>query len=396
MRILVAHNRYQQAGGEDAVFHNETRLLEAHGHEVVRFDISNDAVGDMGRLELARATLWNRATHEAIARLLAEHRPDVAHFHNTFPLLSPSAYDACRSAGVPVVQTLHNYRLLCAAGTLYRAGGPCESCLGRLVKWPGVAHACYRGDRGATAVATAMLAYHHARGTYRTKVDRFIALTEFAKRKFVAAGIEAARIVVKGNSVPDTGVGPGGDDALFVGRLAPEKGIATMLAAWRDLGDAVRLRIVGDGPLREDVSEFASRTPGIEYLGRRDPAEVAALMRRASFLVFPSEWYETFGLTIAEAFACGTPVVAARLGAAAEIVTEGVTGRLFAPGDADALRRAALHLADADPRSMRAAARAAYEADFTPERNVERLVDVYGSLHRPPEIGAPAVETAEA
>lgn len=380
MRILVAHNRYQQPGGEDGVYENEARLLEDHGHDVVRFELSNDRVREHGKLDLARATFWNRDTYDEVTRLIRAAKPDVAHFHNTFPLMSASVYDACQADGVPVVQTLHNYRLLCPAATLFRAGAPCEQCLGRTLKWPGVVHGCYRDDRSATAVVAGMVAYRTMRGTYRTKVNRYIALTAFAKAKFVEAGWSPGRIVVKGNSVPDTGRGPGGSYALFVGRLAPEKGIATMLTAWHGLASSVPLKIVGDGPLRSEVSGTALREPGVEYLGRKSGEEVAHLMRHAAFLVFPSEWYETFGLTIVEAFASGTPVLAARIGAAAELVQEGVTGQLFEAGDADSLRASALDLMAADPRRLRAAARLAYEDGFTPERNLARLLDIYESV----------------
>jgi glycosyltransferase involved in cell wall biosynthesis len=358
----------------------EARLLEDHGHEVIRYEVSNDAVSDYGKIGAAQAAFWNRRTYDAVAGVIAATDPDVAHFHNTFPLMSPSAYDACAAAGVPVVQTLHNYRLLCAAGTLFRGGRPCEVCLTRSVKWPGVMHACYRDDRLASAVTVGSLAYHHARGTYQRRVARFIAVSEFTKQKFVESGLAADRIVVKQNGVPDPGIGPGGPYALFVGRLAPEKGIATMLRAWKDLGGSVHLKIVGDGPERPAVAEAAASFEGIEYMGRKDSGEVAQLMRHAAFLVFPSEWYETFGLTIVEAYACGTPVVAAGIGAAAELVEDGVTGALFTPGDAAGLQHAALGLMASDREDLRRHARRKYERDFTPERSMERLMNVYHSV----------------
>jgi glycosyltransferase involved in cell wall biosynthesis len=380
MRILAAHNRYQQRGGEDAVFESETDLLRLHAHDVIKYEITNDAVNAYSRYELARATIWNPTTYDEIAALIASHRPQVAHFHNTFPLLSSSGYDACREAGVPVVQTLHNYRLLCPAATLYRSGRPCEACLHRTIKWPSLLHACYRDDRTATAATACMLAYHRARGTYRRKVNRYIALTEFAKQKFVAGGFDPESIIVKGNSSPDRGPGPGGDYALFVGRLAPEKGVATLLDAWSGAERLIDLKIVGDGPLSQSVATAAAHIGGVEHLGRRNADEVADLMKHAAFIVFPSTCYETFGLTIIEALSAGTPVLAARLGAAAELVRDGETGRLFAAGDAASLRAGVHAILRMDQERLRANARGSYEENHTPHKNLCRLVSVYESV----------------
>ncbi len=383
MRIFIAHEHYRQPGGEDVVFDTEAALLEAAGHHVVRFEAHNDTVEGMGALSLARATVWNRRAYDQVSAILREQRPDVAHFHNTFPLLSPSVYDACRDVRVPVVQTLHNFRLLCPATTLYRSGRLCEDCLAKRVKWPAFVHGCYRGSRGATGVTVAGLAWHHLRGTYRERVDRYVAMTEQERQTFVAGGLPAERIVVKPHSVPDPGAGPGGDHALFVGRLTPEKGVLTLLRAWQRLGPEIALTIVGDGPLRPAVVAAARAGVGIEYLGQQPRSTVLERMRGAGLLVFPSEWYETFGLSMVEALAAGTPVVAGRLGSAEEILETGVTGELFTPGDSDDLVRAVRALRASDTQAFRRNARRAYERSFTPERNLARLVEVYASLLPP-------------
>ena len=179
MKIVVAHNFYQQAGGEDQVFADETQLLERHGHDVVRYTVHNQQVNNLSRLTLAGRTIWNRASHAELNDLVKREQADIVHFHNTFPLLSPSVYSAARSAGAAVVQTLHNYRLICPTAICYRDGHVCEDCVTKTIPWPAILHQCYRGDRGAVAVAAAMLAVHHARGTYRNEVNAYIALTEF-------------------------------------------------------------------------------------------------------------------------------------------------------------------------------------------------------------------------
>ncbi len=384
MKVLLVHNYYQEPGGEDRVFTDEGAMLEAQGHTVVRYTAHNDAVRELGKLQLARATVWNSESHRALRDLVRETRPDVAHFHNTLPLISPSAYYAVRAEGVPVVQTLHNYRLVCANAYLFRDGHVCEDCLGRAVPWPAVRHACYRGSRAATAAVATMLTAPRASGPWRDCIDAYSALTEFARSKFVAGGLPTDRIVVKPNAVyPDRGVGRGeGGYAVFVGRLSREKGVLTLLAAWERLGDLLPLVIVGDGPLSPEVAAAAARNPAIRWLGHRTPEEVHAVMADARCLVLPSECYETFGRVAVEAFAAGTPVVTSRIGASCELVDEGRTGLLMDSADGEGLAKV-LRRALATPgmlEGMRPAARAAYEARFTPEANVRLLLAVYARV----------------
>ena len=383
MRILVVHNYYQQAGGEDRVFLEETDLLEANGHEVVRYELHNERVTTMNPAMLAKDTLWSATAYKDLEAIIRRERPHVAHFHNTFPLVSPAGYYAAKAAGVPVVQTLHNYRLLCPVALFFRDGRVCEDCLGKAVPWPGVVHGCYRGSRAASGVVATMLTVHRALRTWTEMVDVYVALTGFARDKFVEGGLPGARIAVKPNFVaPDPGPGQGGGGyALFVGRLAPEKGTGTMLAAWARLRSGIPLKIVGDGPLKDRVAKAAATRPDVEWLGHRPVAEVHRLMREADLLVFPSEWYETFGRVAAEAFATGTPVVAADIGAVAEVVEHGRTGLLFRPGDPEDLAAQVDGLLSQPERlrRMRREARAEFEAKYTAERNYLALMEVYGA-----------------
>jgi glycosyltransferase involved in cell wall biosynthesis len=383
MKVLAVHNRYQQPGGEDQVFLAETTLLESYGHRVVRYSTHNDRVAGMNRLALAGNTLWNSSTYRELRALIRQERPHVAHFHNTFPLVSPAGYYAAKAEGVPVVQTLHNYRLLCPNALFFRDGRVCEDCMSKVIPWPGVVHKCYRGSRAASGLVTAMLTTHRVLRTWTEMVDAYVALTEFARRKFVEGGLPAEKMVVKPNFVyPDPGPGEGrGGYALFVGRLSPEKGVGTLLAAWERLDRPVPLKVVGDGPLREQVVEAPDRRPCVEYLGYRPAEEVHGLMKEASMLVFPSEWYETFGRVAAEAFATATPVIAADIGAIAELVEHGHTGLRFRPGDPEDLAaQVGWFLSHPEEHArMRREARAEFEAKYTAERNHQMMMEIYES-----------------
>lgn len=384
-RVLVVHNAYQHRGGEDTVVESEIALLRAHGHTVETYTRSNDEVTGMSSLVMARQTLWSGRTTREIAALIDRFRPDVIHAHNTFPLISPSLYWAAARAGVPVVQTLHNFRLLCLNALFLREGKVCEDCMGHL-PWRGVARACYRGSRPASAALGGMLALHRGLGTYRNKVARYIALNEFCRGKFIEGGLPAERVVVKPNFVdwddeqrPLPSPPPGGEGArrglLFVGRLSVEKGIATLAGAMRTLPDA-NLRVAGDGPEAEALDGVA----GVTRLGSLPGEAIRREMGRAVALVVPSIWYENFPRTIVEAFASGLPVIASRIGALADIVTDGKTGLLFEPGNArdlaDKLAWALTH--PGEMRAMGDMARAQYEAEFSAEVNYRRLLGIYG------------------
>ena len=314
----------------------ERELLVAAGHEAVSYVRESDEITRYGWWEKATLpvrAVWASDSYARIRALLEQGRFDVAHFHNTVPLISPAAYYACRKSGVPVIQTLHNPRLICPASTFLRDHQVCQDCLGRKFAWPAVVHGCYRGSRAQSSVAAAMLAIHWCLSTWERLVDCYIASTEFYRRKFVEAGLPAAKIVIKPHCVEDHGVRQAvGNYALFVGHLRPEKGIDTLLKAWRELSH-VPLMIRGEGPLSREVQQLARESGGtVQLLPRLGRDELAGLMQGARFLVWPSEsYYETFGCVAVEAFSCGVPVLASRIGVMKEIVADGRTGLHFPP-----------------------------------------------------------------
>jgi glycosyltransferase involved in cell wall biosynthesis len=384
------HNTYQQPGGEDVVFALERRLLEEAGHQVATYCRSNwevSASGLTGRLTWAPRTIWSSASRQAFARLLTDERPDLVHVHNTFFMMSPSIYSACREAQVPVVQTLHNFRLLCPGAAFFRHGHVCEECAVHSV-WRGVRHACYRDSRLATGTVALMLAAHRLRGTWTDEVDAFIALTDFARRKFIAGGLPQKRIHVLPNFTFAGLPRPGeGDYGLFVGRLAPEKGLGTLLAAWALLPRRVPLVIVGDGPLRAELERQAALRglSQVLFRGRLDPSETHAAMRGAKFLILASECYENFPMTVVEAFACGLPAICCRLGALPDIVKDGETGLHFTPGNpadlAAKVEWAWTHLGEM--RAMGMSARAEFESKYTAEQHYSMLMEIYAAAMHP-------------
>ena len=378
LRVLVAHCAYQQRGGEDAVVEAEVDLLRVRGYAVATYLRRNDDVATLPTAALAAQTLWSRRTVRELMDEIARFRPDVIHVHNTLPLLSPALYWAAARAGVPVVQTLHNFRLMCLNALFLREGRVCEDCVGRL-PWRGVARGCYRDSRAASGVLAGMLGLHRALGTYRHKVARYIALNAFCRDRFIAGGLPADRVVVKPNFVdaPPPPAGPR-DGLLYVGRLSAEKGIATLAHALHvAAGEASRaaLRVAGDGP----AAAVLDGVPGITRLGALPADDVRREMEHAAALVVPSVWYENFPRTIVEAFAAGLPVIASRIGALAGIVADGTTGLLFEPGDAQDLAQK-IAWAKAHPAEMAAMgrlARAQYEAQFSADVNYRRLLAIY-------------------
>lgn len=380
MKILIVHNSYQQEGGEDIVQNNEAELLSSNGHTVNVLTVSNNVIeGRWSKLQTAFQTTYSLQGKKRVAQAILTHKPDVVHVHNFFPLLSPSIFEACQEAAVPSILTLHNFRILCAGALLLREGKICEDCING-TPFSAVLHGCYRGSRLGTLAVARMINFHMRKGTWEKHVDRFIALTEFGKNKFIEAGLPAKKICVKPNfsvapSTHNHGAQKKLKGGLYIGRLSKEKGIHTMLEAWA-MSD-LPLRIIGDGPLREDV--ISSKLKNQNFMGRQGHSVISKELSTTPYLIFPSEWYETFGLTIIEAFSHAVPVIASRIGVMAEIVKDGVTGLHFTPGNADDLH-AKVHWANEHPNQMLEMGRNArreYEDKYTPEKNLSQILDIY-------------------
>lgn len=384
MRILLVHNYYQQAGGEGLVFEAEAELLKSHQHKVIKYTAHNDQLAPANPIKTASTMLWNRQAYKDIQHLIKRENIQVAHFHNTFPLISPSVYYATKAAGASVVQTLHNYRLLCPNALFLRDQTPCEDCLGKTIPWPGVVHKCYRNDRIASGAVTTLLAAHRLAKTWNHRVDAYIALSAFAKRKLIQGGLPENKIAIKPNFVaPDPGFEPQpGQYALFVGRLSVEKGIDVLLTAWKELGHLLPLKIVGDGPLAEKVAEVAKENENIEWLGRLPKESVYRQMKSARFLVFPSKWYEGLPRTIVESFAVGTPVLGANLGVMSSLIIPGRTGWHFRAGDTEDLIQCVKQLVNSgdDGFKLRETTRSEFETQYSAKANYLALLKIYQQI----------------
>lgn len=384
MNVLLGHTFYRSTApsGEDEVFRSERRLLEESGIRVTTFERHNDHIDDStlaGRVRLGMGAAWSRRSYRELSALIRRARPDVAHFHNTFPQMTPSVWAACRDNGVPVVQTLHNYRFVCPQAMLQRAGRPCEECFGSTFL-PALRNCCYRSSLPATLAQVWTLALNRAIGSFNL-VDRYLALTRFAAARLAAGGIPGGRITVRPNFLDDSpppGGGTGGY-ALFAGRLTPEKGVVALLRAWERVRE-LPLKIVGDGPLLPLLREMAtSKRLPVRFFGRLPRREVLRMIGDAVVQIVPSEWYEGFPMVVLEAYACGTPVVASRIGSLAEIVEEGRTGFLFEAGNAEDLAATVQGRAGTPLRldEMRRYAREHFHGRYSPASGIASLLEIY-------------------
>ncbi len=385
MRVLLVHCFYRSSApsGEDSVYRNEKKLLEDNGCEVITYEKYNDNLDNNSTLKKLAAGaefIWSAQAFREITDIIKSHKPDIAHFHNIFPQISTSAYAACKKLGVPVVQTLHNFRYICPAGLLQRNNKPCEKCIDSSLL-SSLIHKCYRNSFMATLPMATMIAFNRVTGNFSNNVDRYIALTEFGKTRFIAGGLPHNKISVKPNFVGDIGDASTviGDYMLYVGRLTQEKGVVTLIEACKKTRH-IPLKILGDGELRHQLESVCIQYDlNIEFLGYQNKDTVISMLKNSRFLVLPSECYEGFPVTVAEAYACGKPVLGSKIGALNEIIEENITGRKFTFGSAESLAEC-MHAMwnDASGLSiMSNNARAAFANKYNPEINLQMLTEIY-------------------
>lgn len=388
LTILQVHNVQLHRGGADVVLDRERDLLLAHGHQVPRFVVENREIENIGKLRAGLKAIWNREAIRQVQAAIVQHQPDVAHVHTPFPLLSPAVFRGIKSQGIPTVETVHSYRFSCINALFYREGKVCESCVGKKFSWPAIAHKCYKDSAAASTALASSLALHHLIGTFQHHVDAYLTLTDFAREKLLAEGFPAEKVLVKPNFVlgPQQPGAGGGQFAMFVGRLVPEKGIRTVVKAWQNIDPAMRLVIIGEGPLLPELQALAADMPNIEFHPWMPNADVLEKMRQAEFVVFSSEIYEAGPLVLMEAYSCGTPVVASDVGNFTTLVHPDRTGVRYRCGDADDLARQVNRLIEHPHllQGMRQHAFQEYLERYSPEVNYGLLMDVYQRVMQSP------------
>jgi len=405
MRILVAHNRYRSAApsGENRVVDQESEALLSLGHDVVRFERESDSIEDWSALQkatLPARVIWNPTTRRDLLRVLRQFKPDVVHIHNTFPLLSPSVLYACRDERVPVVVTVHNYKLLCASGDFFRSGAVCRDCAGG-ASMPALVHRCYR--RSAIATVPPVVAARAHRRAWKHFVSAYIFISESVRRLLAGMELDPERVFVKHNLVPLAGIGglqpheqQSQPQVAYVGRLDEAKGIPLLLRAWdRYLATTgngpLRLAIAGSGPLESQVTNWAADRPSVELAGHLNKQDCFNLIARSRAVLLPSQWEETFGLVVVEAMAAGVAPIASSHGSFPELITDGVDGVLFNAGDSDDLARVIIDVETNDARfaAYGVQARMTYEQQHDPRRNIDQLLDIYRFAMAKPVVASP-------
>lgn len=380
MRILLLHNKYQYAGGEDKVFESEGELLVSHGHQVERLVFDNSEISTLvDKIRSGLTGIYNFRSARIVANKIKEFRPDVMHVHNFVALASPSVFYAAKANNVPAIMTLHNYRLICPSATLYHKNKIYERSMRSLFPVDAILKGVYRNSIAQTAALALVTSFHNLAGTWRNKVSKFIVLTEFARSKFLESRLNVSpdQLMLKPNFIADPGNGNTRreDFFLYVGRLSQEKGINTLLNAFGN--SHYKLVIIGDGPMQEQVESFVKEKPNVQYLGFQTKPAIMDWMKRASALIVPSTWYEGFPITILEAFATGTPVIGSRLGGIAEIIKDRFNGLLFEAGNEEALIKTLNEFRSSERQVFSENARKTYLECYTPETNYRILMDIY-------------------
>jgi glycosyltransferase involved in cell wall biosynthesis len=374
MRVLILHSRYRSgpASGENRVVEDEARLLNEAGHHVEMFAPELGQPSGFDLVSAGIGMIWSRRSAQHVMTLIDRSNPNLVHCHNLFPALSPAVIRATRNA-MPVVMTLHNYRLQCLPATFFRDGTICEDCLGR-TPWPGVLHRCYQNSVAASAALASSLVLHERIGTFQ-RVNLYLAISEFVRRKHIQGGFSPSQIIVKPHFTwpAERRDGPG-QYFLFLGRLSSEKGVDALLRAWAKV--PAKLLVAGDGP---EAARLRAMAPNkVEFRGTVSPDEVLALLRHARALVVPSTWHEGAGRVVLEAYATGVPVLASRVGALPETVQDEVTGLLLPPTDVEAWAQAALRLLeDSESKRMGEAAWNLWNERYGPETGLQNIQDAY-------------------
>jgi len=385
MKILHVHNYYQIPGGEKQTVNKQKELLEENGNRVILHCRNNKEILNYSlsqKISFPFHVIYNSKTVKEIREIVEREKPDIAHIHNVFPLISPSIYYVLKNMKIPVVQTVHSYRFLCSNGLFLNNDGKiCERCKNGNF-FNAMLRKCYRDSYLQTFGMAFTLCLHRKLRTFTNKIDFFIAPSNFLRKKLIEGGIPEKKIVVRPHFVKCGEIKPSyefDNYVVYMGRLSREKGLFALLRAWKKI--SITLKIIGEGPIRNELENFVSQAEisNVEFLGFIGGPKRFSILKKAMFMVFPSEWYESFGYTIIESFACGTPVIASRIGGPQELVENGVTGFLFQPGNTKDLLQKISDLMENKKLllKMRHNARKLAEERYSENVGYKNLMDVY-------------------
>lgn len=383
-KVLIVHNYYQVSGGEDTVVENEKNLLLDNGHEVIMYTRHNDEIKKknlIGKLLLPIETIFSMKTYRDVKKIIKEERIDIVHVHNTLPLVSPSVYYAAKHCNIPVVQTVHNFRLLCPGATFTRNDKICEDCVQKSLLCA-IKNKCYRNSAIQSFISTFNLWFHRLIGTYN-KVDGYIALTEFNKTK-LSNIIEEEKIFIKPNFTKNLGELKGncGKYFLYLGRLNKVKGINFLIEAWGSINKK-DLLIIGNGEEKPQIEMYIKNNNlnNVKLLGYKKRQEVKELIDNAIAIIVPSQWYEPFGMVVIEAFERGKPVIGSNLGAISSIISNGENGLLFDYNNKqDLINKIKLCCNEEFLNNSSLKARRSFENKYTDDINYKMLMKIYESI----------------
>lgn len=381
MKILYIHNQYLYKGGEDTVFKAETDLVKQYGHEVKTLIFDNKNLNTLReKVLIGLMTIFNFSSAKVLHKMILEFQPDIIHVHNFFPIASPSIFFVAKKYGIPIIMTLHNYRLICPSATLYRKNTICEICIKKTFTYPAVIHGCYRKSKIQTLLLTSMSFFHTVFHTWHRNVTHYIALTDFEKNKYLQSSLKlhSSQITIKPNFVEDhDSLMQKENYFLYVGRLSEEKGIDILIETFKN--SPYELRIIGNGPLVEQVWTTANIFTNIHYIGFQNKKFILESLKRAKALIFPSSCYETFGMSVIEAFSTGTPVICSDHGAPAELIQHMKNGLYFQSGNSIDLKQKVdwINTHPEQHYQLCFNARQEYEAKYTPKKNYTMLMKIY-------------------
>ncbi len=385
-RVLAVHNKYLIPGGEDISHINEKELLEHLGFEVLEYISDNKNIQDIGKIRTALRSIWSRKSYFELDQILKDNKIDLIIVQNFFPIISPSLFHVAEKNNVPVVQYLRNYRLICPSADFYRNGKVCEECLGKSFQYPSIKYKCYKNSTFGSGTIATMNFIHKILGTWDKKITLYIALTEFAKNKYIEGGLPHEKIFLKPNFLhPDPGEGSHDEDyIIFIGRLSEEKGVSTLLKAWKKVEGKTKLFILGAGPLEQEVRQACQIDSRIQYKGKLSTEESYRYLKKSKLIVFTSEWYEGMPRTLIEAFATATPVISSNIGSMSKMIEHNKNGIHFKPGDINDLGRAINDLNNDSflRHKIGFQARKDYLKYYTRSANLEFFNDFYNLVFR--------------